>query len=139
MHEMIDMIAEEELTWLWPDLDLLTESEDSSIANHAWEAIERMWRKHVWAIARVRGCTFREPRILSCLGASGWRALCVTTLFLSLGCELGRRETYTRDPLLRDQRSTLTPHHFATFSVNIRGTVPTSTADSPKRTSLICQ
>ena len=42
VHEMIDLIAEEDLTWLWPDLDLLTESEDPSIASHAWEAIERM-------------------------------------------------------------------------------------------------
>jgi hypothetical protein len=41
-HEVIDLIVEEELTWLWPDLDLLTESEDPAIACHAWEGIERL-------------------------------------------------------------------------------------------------
>jgi hypothetical protein len=42
VHEAIDLIAQEGLTWLWPDLDELSDSNDSSVAIHAWEAIERL-------------------------------------------------------------------------------------------------
>jgi len=40
VHQTIDLIAAEGLTWLWPDLDLLTESDNPAIAHHAWEAVE---------------------------------------------------------------------------------------------------
>ena len=40
VHQAIEVIAAEGLTWLWPDLDLLTESDDPVIAHHAWEAVE---------------------------------------------------------------------------------------------------
>ncbi len=40
VHQAIEAIASEGLTWLWPELDLLTESDDAVIAHHAWEAIE---------------------------------------------------------------------------------------------------
>ena len=40
IHQTIDIIAGEGLTWLWPELDLLTESDDHAVAHHAWEAIE---------------------------------------------------------------------------------------------------
>ena len=40
VHQTIEVIAAEGLTWLWPELDLLTESDDPSVAHHAWEAIE---------------------------------------------------------------------------------------------------
>jgi len=39
-HQSIDLIASEGLTWLWPDLDVLTESDNPAIAHHAWEAVE---------------------------------------------------------------------------------------------------
>lgn len=42
VHQTIELIASEGLTWLWPDLDLLTEADDPVIAHHAWEAIEGM-------------------------------------------------------------------------------------------------
>ncbi len=42
VHQTIETIANEGLTWLWPDLDLLTESDDPVIAHHAWEAIEQL-------------------------------------------------------------------------------------------------
>jgi hypothetical protein len=40
VHQAIEVIVSEGLTWLWPDLDLLTENDDPVIAHHAWEAIE---------------------------------------------------------------------------------------------------
>jgi hypothetical protein len=42
VHQTIEMIAAEGLTWLWPDLDLLTEADDPAIAGHAWEAVEAL-------------------------------------------------------------------------------------------------
>jgi hypothetical protein len=40
VHQTIETIASEGLTWMWPELDMLTESDDPAIAHHAWEAIE---------------------------------------------------------------------------------------------------
>jgi hypothetical protein len=40
VHQTIDVIAAEGLTWLWPDLDVLTEADNPAIAHHAWEAVE---------------------------------------------------------------------------------------------------
>ncbi len=40
VHQTIDVIASEGLTWLWPDLDMLTEADNAAIAHHAWEAVE---------------------------------------------------------------------------------------------------
>jgi hypothetical protein len=40
--DAIRLCGEESLSWLWPDLDVLTESDEPSIAAEAWEAIERM-------------------------------------------------------------------------------------------------
>ena len=40
VHQAIEVVLGEGLTWLWPELDLLTESDDPVIAHHAWEAIE---------------------------------------------------------------------------------------------------
>ena len=40
VHQTIDTIAAEGLTWLWPDLDLLTEADNPAVAHHAWEAVE---------------------------------------------------------------------------------------------------
>ena len=40
VHHAIEIVASEGLTWLWPDLDLLTEADDPAVAHHAWEAIE---------------------------------------------------------------------------------------------------
>jgi len=40
VHEAIELIGSEGLSWLWPDIDLLTESDDPAIAHHAWEVIE---------------------------------------------------------------------------------------------------
>lgn len=44
-HHSIDAVrlcGSEGLSWLWPDLDELTESDDPMVAAEAWEAIERM-------------------------------------------------------------------------------------------------
>ena len=38
--QSIELIANEGLTWLWPELDLVTEYDDPVIAHHAWEAVE---------------------------------------------------------------------------------------------------
>jgi hypothetical protein len=42
IHQTIEMIANEGLSWLWPELDLLTEADDHVVAHHAWEAIENL-------------------------------------------------------------------------------------------------
>ncbi len=42
VHQVIDTIANEGLTWLWPDLDVLTEADNPAIAHHAWEAVENL-------------------------------------------------------------------------------------------------
>jgi hypothetical protein len=38
----IRLCAGEGLSWLWPELDELTESDDPAIAAEAWEAVERL-------------------------------------------------------------------------------------------------
>ena len=40
VHEAIRRVADEGLTWLWPDLDRLADAEDADIALHAREALE---------------------------------------------------------------------------------------------------
>ena len=40
VHQAIEVIASEGLTWLWPELDMLTEADHPAIAHHAWEAVE---------------------------------------------------------------------------------------------------
>jgi hypothetical protein len=40
--DAIRLCADEGLTWLWPELDILTESDDAIIAAEAWEAVERL-------------------------------------------------------------------------------------------------
>ncbi len=40
--EAIRLCASEGLSWLWPELDVLTESDDPAIVAEAWEAIERL-------------------------------------------------------------------------------------------------
>jgi hypothetical protein len=40
--DAIRMCASEGLSWLWPELDQLTESEDALVAAAAWEAVERL-------------------------------------------------------------------------------------------------
>ncbi len=40
--DAVRLCAAEGLSWLWPDLDELTESDDATIAAEAWEAIERL-------------------------------------------------------------------------------------------------
>lgn len=42
VYETIQLIASEGLTLLWPDLDRLADAEDSDVAHHAREALERM-------------------------------------------------------------------------------------------------
>jgi hypothetical protein len=42
VYEAILAIAGEELTLLWPDLDRLADVENSDVAHHAREALERM-------------------------------------------------------------------------------------------------
>ncbi|MGL4550498.1 MAG: HEAT repeat domain-containing protein, partial [Gemmataceae bacterium] len=42
VYEAIQAIANEGLTLLWPDLDKLADAEDSDVAHHAKEALERM-------------------------------------------------------------------------------------------------
>ena len=42
IHEAIQVIANEGLTLLWPDLDRLADSDDADIAYHAREALERL-------------------------------------------------------------------------------------------------
>lgn len=40
--DAIRLCAAEGLSWLWPELDVLTESDDPVVAAEAWEAIERL-------------------------------------------------------------------------------------------------
>ena len=40
--DAIRLCATEGLSWLWPELDELTESDDMAVAVEAWEAIERL-------------------------------------------------------------------------------------------------
>lgn len=40
--DAIRLCAAEGLSWLWPELDQLTESDDPTVAAEAWEAIERL-------------------------------------------------------------------------------------------------
>jgi hypothetical protein len=42
IHEAIQVVANEDITMLWADLDHLTESEDPDVAHHAREALERL-------------------------------------------------------------------------------------------------
>ena len=40
--DAIRLCSAEGLTWLWPELDQLTESDDPAVAAEAWEAVERL-------------------------------------------------------------------------------------------------
>jgi hypothetical protein len=40
--DAIHLCANEGLTWLWPELDVLTESDDATVAAEAWEAVEQL-------------------------------------------------------------------------------------------------
>lgn len=40
--DAIRLCASEGLSWLWPELDVLTESDDPTVAAEAWEAVERL-------------------------------------------------------------------------------------------------
>ena len=42
VHHTFDLLMDEGVSLLWPDLDELTEHDDSSVASHAWEVLERM-------------------------------------------------------------------------------------------------
>ena len=42
IHEAVQTVASESLTLLWPDLDRLADAEDSDVAQHAREALERL-------------------------------------------------------------------------------------------------
>jgi hypothetical protein len=42
VQDAIRLCATEGLSWLWPELDQLTESDDPTVAAEAWEAIERL-------------------------------------------------------------------------------------------------
>ena len=42
VQDAIHLCKTEGLSWLWPDLDLLTESDHPQIVSEAWEAIERI-------------------------------------------------------------------------------------------------
>jgi hypothetical protein len=42
VHEAIQLVAQEGLTLLWPDLDRLTEADDPDVAHHAREALEQL-------------------------------------------------------------------------------------------------
>jgi hypothetical protein len=42
VHEGIQVIANEALTLLWPDLDRLADADDADVAHHAREALERL-------------------------------------------------------------------------------------------------
>ena len=42
VHDTIQTVASENLTLLWPDLDRLADAEDSDVAHHAREALERL-------------------------------------------------------------------------------------------------
>ena len=40
--DAIQTCAAEGLSWLWPELDQLTESDDAVVAAQAWDALERL-------------------------------------------------------------------------------------------------
>jgi hypothetical protein len=42
LHEAIQIVANEGLTLLWPDLDRLADADDPDVANHVREALERL-------------------------------------------------------------------------------------------------
>jgi hypothetical protein len=42
VHETIQVIAVEGITFLWPDLDRLADADDIDVAHHAREALERL-------------------------------------------------------------------------------------------------
>ena len=42
VHDTIQLVAVENLTLLWPDLDRLADAEDADVAHHAREALERL-------------------------------------------------------------------------------------------------
>jgi hypothetical protein len=42
VHETIQVIGAEVITFLWPDLDRLADADDIDIAHHAREALERL-------------------------------------------------------------------------------------------------
>jgi hypothetical protein len=42
VHESIQAVAVEGLTLLWPDLDRLADADDSDVAHHARESLERL-------------------------------------------------------------------------------------------------
>jgi hypothetical protein len=42
IHETLQLVANESLTLLWPDLDQLADSDDHDVAHHAREALTRM-------------------------------------------------------------------------------------------------
>lgn len=42
VQDAIQLCKSEGLSWLWPDLDLLTETDNPHIVSEAWEAIERI-------------------------------------------------------------------------------------------------
>ena len=42
MVDAVRLCAAEGLSWLWPELDQLTESDDPAVAAEAWEAVERL-------------------------------------------------------------------------------------------------
>jgi HEAT repeat protein len=42
VSDAVRLCADEGLSWLWPELDVLTESDDPTVAAEAWEAIERL-------------------------------------------------------------------------------------------------
>lgn len=48
VHDAIRAISEEYLTWLWPDLDRLTESDNPELAYHAREAVHRLSEEAAW-------------------------------------------------------------------------------------------
>ena len=42
VRDAIQLCGNEGLSWLWPELDALTEADDATIATEAWDAIERV-------------------------------------------------------------------------------------------------
>jgi hypothetical protein len=42
VHETIQVVAVEAITFLWPDLDRLADADDVDVAHHAREALERL-------------------------------------------------------------------------------------------------
>jgi hypothetical protein len=48
IHETIQIIAAEGLLLLWPDLDRLVDAEDTDVAQHAREALERLCEDMEW-------------------------------------------------------------------------------------------